>query len=64
MPGSWSGHSMKSQKEFLKLRLQEDISSIWRITAYLSQVITQGLVKTYTKASLVEGQRALEVFLY
>uniref|UniRef100_A0A8C9QFW3 Glyoxalase domain containing 4 n=1 Tax=Spermophilus dauricus TaxID=99837 RepID=A0A8C9QFW3_SPEDA len=42
MPGSWNGHSVKLQKEFLKLRPQEDINSICRIAVYFSQVITSG----------------------
>uniref|UniRef100_A0A452REI7 VOC domain-containing protein n=1 Tax=Ursus americanus TaxID=9643 RepID=A0A452REI7_URSAM len=44
MPGSWSGHSVKLQKVFLKPRPQEDISSICRITVHLSQVIIPGLL--------------------
>ena len=62
MPGSWSGHSGKLQKEFLKPRPQEDISSICRIEVHLSQVII--LMKAlHLKASSMEAERELDFFL-
>lgn len=64
MPGSWSGHSVKLQKVFLKLRPQEDISSICRIAVHLSQVIIPGLIRALcVKASLMEEERELGFFL-
>lgn len=59
MPGSSSGHSVKLQKEFLKLRPQEDISSICKIEVSPSQVIILGQAEAWLKAHLIkmEGSR-------
>lgn len=61
MPGSWSGHSMKLQKVFLKLRPQEDINSICRIAVHFNQV--NYTKKSALKASLMQGERELDFFL-
>lgn len=59
MPGSSSGHSVKLQKEFLKLRPQEDISSICKIEVSPSQVIILGQAEAWLKAHSIkmEGSR-------
>lgn len=69
MPEGWSGHSAKLRKVFLKLKPQEDISSICRIEVHLSQVIIARLVKALClTTSLMKGERSQisfsrEVFL-
>lgn len=64
-PGSWSGHSVKLQKEFLKLRPQEDISSIYRIEVYPSQVITPGQAKAWLRVRLRRvGGRGAQFLLF
>lgn len=54
MPGSSSGHSVKLQKEFLKLRPQEDINSICKIEVSPSQVIILGPAEAWLKAHLIK----------
>ena len=61
-PGSWSGHSVKWQKVFLKPKPREDISSICRTAVHLSQVIIPTLTKALClKAS--DGRREGARFL-